>query len=270
VVLDGELVAHREASAFLRWLQGAGRSPHTIRAYAGRVALFLGWCAAQGVDWRRIELAELARFKHWVEGAPTRAGRARSGSTVNAILTAVCELLRFCARTGLTDARASRPVPLSDWSPGRFCVDLRQLRSDEFRSVQQSTLSTARHAVERVVQMAIDHVLAVVPVADIETACGWYERLLGREADNRPIMDSLAEWRVTDTGWVQVHHDADRAGTALLNFAVDDLTAHLDGLQARGLTPGAIQTVNKGVQLSAITDPEGNTITFIGSFRTDY
>ncbi len=83
-------------------------------------------------------------------------------------------------------------------------------------------------------------------------------------------MDGLAEWRVTDTGWVQVHHDADRAGTGLLNFAVDDLTAHLDGLQARGLTPGAIQTVNKGVQLSAITDPEGNTITFIGSFRADY
>lgn len=61
-----------------------------------------------------------------------------------------------------------------------------------------------------------------VPVADIDTARRWYERLLGREADNRP-MDSLAEWWVTDTGWLQVHHDAGRAGTALLNFAVDDL-----------------------------------------------
>ena len=117
--------------------------------------------------------------------------------------------------------------------------------------------------------MAIDHVLAVVPVADIDTARGWYERLLGREPDNRP-MDSLAEWRVTDTGWVQVHHDADRAGTALLNFAVDDLAIHLNGLRDRDLTPGAIQTVSKGVQLSTITDPDGNTITFIGRFRTDY
>jgi hypothetical protein len=83
-------------------------------------------------------------------------------------------------------------------------------------------------------------------------------------------MDSLAEWRVTDTGWMQVHRDADRAGTALLNLAVDDLTAHLDGLRARGLAPGPIQTASKGVQLSAITDTDGNTITFIGSFRTDY
>jgi hypothetical protein len=28
--------------------------------------------------------------------------------------------------------------------------------------------------------------------------------------------------------------------------------------------------VNKGVQLSAITDPGGNTITFIGNFRIQY
>src|SRR6266571_8385376 len=104
VVIDPELVVHREASAFLAGLHGADRSPHTIRAYAGRVALFLGWCAARGVDWRRVELAELARFKHWVEVIPARSGRLRSGSTVNAILTAVCELLRFCARTGLIEA----------------------------------------------------------------------------------------------------------------------------------------------------------------------
>ena len=79
VVLDHELVAHREASAFLASLKGAGRSPHTIRAYAGRAALFLGWCAAAGVDWRRIELAELAGFKHWVEVEPDpgRAGTFR-------------------------------------------------------------------------------------------------------------------------------------------------------------------------------------------------
>jgi glyoxylase I family protein len=117
--------------------------------------------------------------------------------------------------------------------------------------------------------MAIDHVLAVIPVADIDTARDWYERLLGRTPDNRP-MDGLAEWRVTDTGWLQVWEDADRAGTALLNFAVDDLTAHLDGLASRGVSPEEVQTVNKGVQLSAVTDPDGNTITFIGNFCVNY
>ncbi len=117
--------------------------------------------------------------------------------------------------------------------------------------------------------MAIDHVLAVIPVADVDTARVWYERLLGRAADNRP-MDSLAEWRITDTGWLQVSEDADRAGTGLLNLAVDDLGGQLASLTSRGLAAGQIQTVNRGVQLSSVTDPDGNTITFIGNFRISY
>lgn len=117
--------------------------------------------------------------------------------------------------------------------------------------------------------MSIDHLLAVIPVADIEAGRNWYERLFGRPADNLP-MESLAEWRVTDTGWVQVTSDADRAGSALLNFAVDDLGRHVAEISERGLTPGAVETVSKGVQLSAIRDPDGNLITFIGGFRVTY
>jgi predicted enzyme related to lactoylglutathione lyase len=118
--------------------------------------------------------------------------------------------------------------------------------------------------------MSIDHVLAVVPVTDFEAAHAWYERLFGRPADNLPMEGQLVEWRVTDNGWVQVTRDADRAGSALLNFAVDDLDEHVAEISGRGLTPGETETVNKGVQLSAIADPDGNTITFIGAFRVQY
>jgi len=118
--------------------------------------------------------------------------------------------------------------------------------------------------------VSIDHVLAVVPVADFEGAQAWYERLFGRPADNLPMEGQLVEWRVTDTGWVQVTRDSGRAGSALLNFAVDDLHQHVADVSGRGLVPGAIETVNKGVQLSAIRDPEGNTVTFIGNFRVEY
>ena len=111
--------------------------------------------------------------------------------------------------------------------------------------------------------MSIDHVLAVVPVADFDAAHAWYERLFGRPADNLPMEGRLVEWRVTGSGWVQVTRDADRAGSALLNFAVDDLDQHVADVSGRGLAPGAIQAVNKGVQLSAIRDPDGNTVTFI-------
>jgi glyoxylase I family protein len=117
--------------------------------------------------------------------------------------------------------------------------------------------------------MTIDHVLAVVPVSDIATAGPWYELLVGRPADNRP-MDSLVEWRVTDTGWIQVFHDPERAGSTLLNFAVDDLDTHVAELTARGLVLDKIQTANKGVRTCSAIDPDGNRITLIGGFRTVY
>ncbi len=118
--------------------------------------------------------------------------------------------------------------------------------------------------------MAIEHVLAVVPVADFDAASAWYELLFGRPGDNLPMAGLLVEWRLTATGWVQLTRDADRAGSALLNFAVDDLERHVAEIAQRGLAPGAIETVSKGVQRSAIRDPDGNTITFIGKFRIDY
>jgi integrase/recombinase XerD len=139
VVIDPELVVHREASAFLAGLHGADRSPHTIRAYAGRVALFLGWCAAAGVDWRRVELAELARFKHWLEITPIQKGRSRSGSTVNAILTAVCELLRFCAVTGVIEAAVAERLSERRWlrfAPPGFDAG----ESGQFRTVRARAL----------------------------------------------------------------------------------------------------------------------------------
>jgi len=49
--------------------------------------------------------------------------------------------------------------------------------------------------------MSIEHVLAVVPVSDLERADAWYEALFGRPAGNRP-MPSRAEWQVTDGGSV--------------------------------------------------------------------
>ena len=117
--------------------------------------------------------------------------------------------------------------------------------------------------------MPIEHVLAVVPVSDIERADTWYEALFGRPADNRP-MPSLLEWQVTGAGWVQVTVDTDRAGSGLLNLAVDDLAATRGELATRGVDTAEIQPVSKGVELSATSDPDGNTITLIGKFRVQY
>jgi predicted enzyme related to lactoylglutathione lyase len=55
-----------------------------------------------------------------------------------------------------------------------------------------------------------------------------------------------------------------------VNFAVDDLDRDIADLAQRGLVPEAPEAVNQGVRLSAITDPDGNTITLIGNFRIKY
>ena len=117
--------------------------------------------------------------------------------------------------------------------------------------------------------MAIDHVLAVIPVSDMGVARPWYQRLMGRPEDNHP-METLVEWRITDTGWIQLFHDPERAGSTQLNLAVDDLDEHVAGLRERGLTLEEIVTANKSVRLSTLIDPDGNRITFIGGFRTVY
>lgn len=119
------------------------------------------------------------------------------------------------------------------------------------------------------IDIDIEHVLAVIPVKDISVSGAWYERLFNSEPTNRP-MSNLAEWRLTDTAWVQVFVDGDQAGRTFFNLAVKDLDAHVARLRARGFSPGGIQDAAKGVQISTIEDPDGNTINLIGGFRTQY
>jgi glyoxylase I family protein len=117
--------------------------------------------------------------------------------------------------------------------------------------------------------VSFEHVLAVVPVSDLDVSRAWYEKLFGRPADNKP-MPVLVEWQVVPGGWVQVFVDEERAGSGLVNFAVDDLEAHVEEALAWGLEPGAIEDANKGVRLSTVTDPDGNVIRLIGGFRVQY
>jgi hypothetical protein len=111
--------------------------------------------------------------------------------------------------------------------------------------------------------VSIKGVLAGVAVADFDSARSWYERLFGRPADETP-MEGLAEWYFPGTGAIQLIHDADRAGRALLTVEVDDLQDEVSSLEERGLGPGAIDdTTSDKVKFAAIADPEGNTITLV-------
>ncbi|MBC9726288.1 VOC family protein [Streptomyces sp. TRM68367] len=110
--------------------------------------------------------------------------------------------------------------------------------------------------------MSFTHVLAVAPVRDIEQAVAWYERLLGRPADTRP-MPGLADWHVSPSGWVQVFQSPDHAGSTLLNLAVDDLDKAPSDLAGRGIEAGPVQPGSQRVRFAAVHDPDGNRVTLI-------
>ncbi len=108
--------------------------------------------------------------------------------------------------------------------------------------------------------MALATVLAVVCVSDLEASRPWYEQLFGRPPDVTP-MESLAEWKLTGDGWLQVFQDAERAGRSFLTLAVDDLDAQVAELAGRDLILEELPA-DAPMRLAQIKDPDGNQITF--------
>jgi integrase/recombinase XerD len=147
VVVDGDFELHVEGSAFLAGLRGLDRSVNTERVYAGRVALFLSWCASEGIDWTRVHLGQMVRFKQWLvtEVVPPRRRektgprKCRSEATGDAILGTVCEFFRFCALHDLVDAELVRklhePRHLRFLPPGYEAGE-----DDQFRTVRSRAL----------------------------------------------------------------------------------------------------------------------------------
>lgn len=130
VVVDENFAFHVEACAYLAYLRAGGRSPNTERVYAGRVAMFLSYCSAHGLDWREVSFDDLSRFLSSLATDPVPTvrnsaakPRCRSHRTANAIMTAVCEFLRFASIRGWVAAavaeQLSRPKFLRYRAPAR-------------------------------------------------------------------------------------------------------------------------------------------------------
>jgi integrase/recombinase XerD len=152
VVVDGSYRLHAEASAYLAALRGLDRSPNTERVYAGRLALFLSYCAASRISWQEIDVAALARFLRWLvtEPLPPRGRespvRYRRAATANAVLMTVCEFLRFGAARGWVStelvARLSHPKQLRHL-PGHDVGE-----AGQFATVQAKSLKLREVPVE--------------------------------------------------------------------------------------------------------------------------
>lgn len=107
--------------------------------------------------------------------------------------------------------------------------------------------------------MAVTHLFASIPVRDRDAAVGWYTRLTGHPPELRPN-DEEAAWRLTDTGWLYVIVDAERAGTALHTLLVDDLDAFIAGLVERGIEAEPVELLDGAIRRTLVTDPDGNRV----------
>jgi integrase/recombinase XerD len=118
-VVDDTYLEHPQAGEWLRVLVDAqGRSVGTAATYAGRLALYLTWASGAGIDPASPRADDLARFARWLERTPSRKhrsgrerrraadrkvvslGPARSAATVEGILAASVEFVRFGAFRG--------------------------------------------------------------------------------------------------------------------------------------------------------------------------
>jgi hypothetical protein len=108
--------------------------------------------------------------------------------------------------------------------------------------------------------VAIVNALAGIMVSDLTTAEVWYEHLLSRPADVRP-MEGLAEWKLADGGWIQVFQDTERAGSSSVTFLVSGLDDQLAELKAKGISIERT-TTSDYLKTATVTDPAGNRVVF--------
>jgi catechol 2,3-dioxygenase-like lactoylglutathione lyase family enzyme len=98
-----------------------------------------------------------------------------------------------------------------------------------------------------------------VPVRDLRAASDWYGRLFGRPPDLVPN-EREAAWRLTDSGWICIERDPQRAGSALHTVLVADLQGFLAGLARRGVQAGPVQEIGAGVKQAIVRDADGNRL----------
>jgi hypothetical protein len=106
----------------------------------------------------------------------------------------------------------------------------------------------------------ITNVLAGIAVTDMEAAVPWYERLLGRAPDARP-MPEVAEWQFAKGGWLQVFVDRARAGHGSVTLVESSLDDRTSDLRAKSIEIRRA-TDTDSVRTALVEDPDGNHLVF--------
>src|SRR5687767_847449 len=111
--------------------------------------------------------------------------------------------------------------------------------------------------------MSIQNAIASLAVKNLAAAEAWYEALIGRAADSKP-MPEVAEWKFPRGGWLQVYQLSERAGSGSCTLAVSDIEEIVARVKSLGIDASER---NSGAQVKTlmIVDPDGNHIAFAES-----
>jgi hypothetical protein len=104
--------------------------------------------------------------------------------------------------------------------------------------------------------MAVTHLFAGIPVTNCDAAAGWFA---GRPPDTVSNEDEAA-WQMSETDWIYIVADAERASAALHAMLVEDLDEFLNTLTERGISVGSIETIGNAVRAQSSSIPDGNRL----------
>lgn len=111
--------------------------------------------------------------------------------------------------------------------------------------------------------MNFKNALAGISVHEIGAAIAWYESLIGRPPDIRPL-GHVAAWQFPEGGWIEVFQDEQRAGMCTVILAVVSMETQLADLAARGIPVNYVTPSPEIGEVGIISDPDGNQIVFAG------
>ena len=106
----------------------------------------------------------------------------------------------------------------------------------------------------------ITHLIAGVPVSNLDDAIDWYRRFFGREPDLRAGEEIL--WDIDERATLFIEPDAVRAGSGRVTFIVDGLDALPDRLTREGIDHEPVETYPDGMRHVKVPDPDGNALAF--------
>jgi catechol 2,3-dioxygenase-like lactoylglutathione lyase family enzyme len=109
-------------------------------------------------------------------------------------------------------------------------------------------------------QSAITHLIAGVPVTDLDASLDWYTRLFGRAPDLR--VGSEVIWDVDEHASLFIEPNPEHAGTGRMTMVASGLDALLARLVEAGIEHEPVETYANGVRHVKVPDPDGNAIAF--------